>query len=284
MDMKEVGPGVTAFLRHAEGANVGLISTADGPVLVDTTSSPADMQELLDAASLPASEVCLVINTHFHTDHTWGNQLFDCPIVAHRLCREWMEAKLVEDWTVEAIEASLAQVEIQDPDSARMTRQKLTDLRITLPTQVFDDEWELEVGGVRIDLVHVGGHTSGATVVHLPAAAVLFAGDLVFEGRYPYLADADLSALISELKRLPELGARVIVPGHGSLCGEQEVLALVEYLEAATACIADHLAHGHSLEQAMADPGYPRYVCPGVEGRREDNVRAVYTKLASPPR
>lgn len=52
-------------------------------------------------------------------------------------------------------------------------RQKLTDLGITLPTQVFNDRWELEVGGVRIDLVHVGGHTPGATVVHLPAAGVL---------------------------------------------------------------------------------------------------------------
>jgi len=62
------------------------------------------------------------------------------------------------------------------------------------------------------------------------------------------------------------------------------VLALVEYLEAATACIADHLAHGHSLEQAMADPGCARYVCPGVERRREDNVRAIYAKLASPSR
>ena len=91
MQMMEVSPGVVAFVRPTEGANASLIRTGEGIVIVDTTSCAADMMGLLDVARASPAEACLAINTHQHSDHTWGNQLFDCPIVAHRLCREAME-------------------------------------------------------------------------------------------------------------------------------------------------------------------------------------------------
>ena len=278
MEIVEVSPGVTAFVRPDEGANAGLIRTADGVVIVDTTSSPPDMQKLLDAAEVSPSEARLVINTHSHSDHTWGNQLFDCPILAHRLCCERMVANLAGPWSAEAIEASITEGEKTDPDWARETREKLADLRIALPTEVFDDRRELEIGGVRLEVIHFGAHTSDSTVVWLPETKVLFAGDLIFEGRYPHLGDADVSALIAALKRLPEFGARVIVPGHGVLCGEAEVAALVDYLEAAWARTADHLAQGHSEDEAVADPNYPRYGEGNTE-RLEANIRAMYAQL-----
>lgn len=280
MEIVEVSPGVIAFVRLDEGANVGLIRTADGVVVVDTTSSPPDMQELLDATGVSASEARLVINTHSHGDHTWGNQFFDCPILAHRLCRERMVANLAGPWSAEAIKASIAEGEKTDPDWAREAREKLADLRITLPTEVFDDRRELEIGGVRLEVIHFGAHTPDSTVVWLPEAKVLFAGDLIFEGRYPYLGDADVPALIAALKRLPKFGAQVIVPGHGVLCGKAEIAALVDYLEAAWALTADHLAQGHSEDEAIADPNYPRYG-KGTTERLHENIRVMYAQLVS---
>jgi cyclase len=104
MEIVEVSPGVIAFVRPPdEGANAGLIHAADGVVVVDTTSCAPDMQELLDAAGVSAPEARIVINTHVHSDHTWGNQLFDCPILAHRMCREKMESNLSGPWSAEAI-------------------------------------------------------------------------------------------------------------------------------------------------------------------------------------
>ena len=278
MKIVEVSPGVTAFVRPDEGANIGLIRTADGVVIVDTASSPPDTQKLLDAAGVSASEARLVINTHSHGDHTWGNQLFDCPILAHRLCREKMVANLAGPWSAEAIEESIAEGEKTDPDWARDARENLADLRITLPTEVFDDRRELEIGGVRFQVIHFGAHTPDSTVVWLPEAKVLFAGDLIFAGRYPYLDDADVLALIAALKRLPEFGAQVIVPGHGVLCGEAEIAALVDYLETAWARTADHLAQGHSEDEAVADPNYPPYG-EGITERLEANIRAIYAQL-----
>jgi cyclase len=251
-----------------------MVHTGDGPIVVDTTWCATEMQELLEAAGASASEARLVVNTHYHSDHTWGNQIFDCPILAHRLCQERMAANLAGPWSAEAIEGMIAERGKTDPDWARKAREKLADLRITIPTEVFDDRRELEVGSVRIEVIHVGAHTPDSAVVWLPGPRVLFAGDLIFEGCYPYLGDADVQGLTAALKRLPRFGARTIVPGHGQLCGEAEIAALVDYLEATWARTADHLAQGHSEDEAAADPDYPRYA-EGWPELYEGNIRLM---------
>jgi cyclase len=281
METIEVSPGVIAFVRPDDGANAGLIRTADGVVVVDTTSCASDVQELLDEAGVAASEARLVVNTHFHSDHTWGNQLFDCPILAHRLCRETMEDALAKEWAPEAIEDFLTDGEKPDPDWAREARRKWADLRITLPTEVFEDRRDLEIGGVRIEVIHLDAHTPDTAVVWLPEARVLFAGDLIFEGRYPFLYDADVRAWIAVLKRLPEFDAQVVVPGHGLLCGEAEIAALLDYLEATWARTADHLAQGHTADEAAADPNYPRYAVGPTEHLHEENIRVMHAQLVA---
>jgi cyclase len=115
--------------------------------------------------------------------------------------------------------------------------------------------------------------------VWLGDAGVLLAGDLIFEGRYPYIGDADIPELIAALKRLPRFGAGVIVPGHGSLCGDAGVAALLAYLEGTWGRTIDHLAQGHSEDEAAADPGYPRYAESGAERLHEANIRIVYRQL-----
>lgn len=281
MEIAEINPGVIAFIRPDEGANAGLIRTADGAVVVDTTSWPANMRGLLNAAGVAASEARLVINTHAHADHTWGNQLLDCPILAHRLCRARMEANLSGAWSAEAIAAYIAELEKTDPDQAHEVREKLVDLCITLPTETFDERRDLESSGVRIEVIHVGAHTPGSAVVWLSEVKVLFAGDLIFEGRYPYLGDADVPALIAALKRLPQFRAQVIVPGHGRLCGEPEIAALANYLETTWARTAHHVTRGHSEEEAATDPDCPRYAETGTERFHKENIRLMYIQLTS---
>jgi cyclase len=279
MEIVQVSESAIAYLRPEEGANAGLVRTADGLVVVDTTSCAADMQELLEASGATPGQVRLVINTHSHSDHTWGNQLFGCPILAHRLCAERMRANLGGAWQMEALQASIAERGASDPDWAREMRQKLVGLRITLPTETFEERRDLEIGGVRLQVIHVDAHSPGSSVVWLPEEGVFYAGDLVFQGRYPYIGDADLPELIAALKRLPDFGARAIVPGHGLLCDEAEIAALRDYLEGTWARTIDHLAQGHSVEEAIADPGYPRYAEKAAERYHEANIRLVFAQL-----
>ncbi len=278
MELTKVAPGVTAAIRP-EGANVGLIETGEGLVVVDTTSWPQEIRALLYAAERAPADAHLVVNTHFHSDHTWGNQVFNCPILAHRLCREQMAANMVEAWSASAIAAYLEELERNDPEQAGEVREKLSQLRITLPTEVFEKRRTLELGGVTLEIVHLDAHTSDSSVVWLPESRVLFTGDLIFEGRYPYLHDADVPALIDVLKKqIPTFGAAAIVPGHGQICGMAELTALIDYLETTWTLTTLHVAQGHTFEETIADPAYPHYSA-GAERLHEPNVRLMYERL-----
>lgn len=281
MQVQELGHGVIAFVRPQEGANAGLIRTAEGVIVVDTTSSARDMQVLLDAVGVSSAEVCLVINTHLHGDHTWGNQLFDCPILAHRLCREGMAANLEGPWKMENILASIAERERAEPQwAAAEMRQTVQGLRIVLPGETFEQRRDLSIGGVPLQVIHMGGHTRGSSVVWLPEAGVLMSGDLLFVGRYPFLGDADIPALITALGRLLEFEAQAIVPGHGPLCDGAAVEAMRSYLQETWSRTVDHLAAGHTADEAAADAGYPRYAEEGAGRYHTTNIRLMYAQLA----
>ncbi len=187
MEMHEVSPGVMVFI-HPEGrSNCGMIHTTEGVVLIDTTARPADIQCYLALAGISPAEVCQIIITHSHSDHTSGIPLFDCPILAHKLTLQ------------------------------RIRKRGTERARQQLPTETFADRVDMEIGGVKFEVIHIGGHTPGSSVVWLPETRVLFAGDLIFEGRYPFLATANVPELMDALRKLPDFGAVVIVPGHGIL-------------------------------------------------------------------
>ena len=85
MEIIRIDSHTTAFIRSVEGVNAGLIHTPAGMILIDTTSSPAEVKALFTAVGANLEEVRMVINTHFHSDHTWGNQVFSCPICGAQL-------------------------------------------------------------------------------------------------------------------------------------------------------------------------------------------------------
>lgn len=249
MEMHQVAAGVIAFL-HPEGrSSCGLIHTTAGVVLVDTTARPVDIQACLDLAQVTPDEVCMVLITHSHSDHTSGIPFFECPILAHKLTRQ------------------------------RIRKRGTERARNQVPTDTFEERRELEIGGVKLEMIHLGGHTPGSSVVWLPDERILFAGDLIFQGRYPFLATANVEKLMGALRWLPSLGARVIVPGHGVLCGNEELLRQLAYIEATWERTAEHIAQGHSLEETINDPDYPRYSALGYEKLHPWNIKVIYQQL-----
>jgi cyclase len=279
MEMIEVAPGAIAFVRPKEGANASLIRTREGIVVIDTTSCSADMRALLDAAGVSPGEVCLVINTHQHSDHTWGNQVFSSPILAHRLCKEAMAAQLEGDWRMDTLRASIRERAEREPGWVAEMQRKVDGLEITLPTETFEVRRALDIGGLRIDVIHMGGHSPGASVVWLPTENVLFSGDLLFVERYPFIGDADIPDLLSALQRLLRFETETIVPGHGPLCGKAEIQGMLDYIRGTWERTVDHLAQGHTADKAASDPGYPRYAEGAAERYHETNIRVMYERL-----
>lgn len=249
-------------------------------ILINSTSSPSEIRGLLEAVGASVGEVRLVINTHSHSDHTWGNQVFSCPILAHRLCKRLMKSALKRFWSPAALQADLAEMEKTDPKKAEEFHQVLEELNIKLPDQIFEGRFEGELSGVNYELIHIGGHTPNSSIVWLPEKELLYASDLIFQGRYPYIFDADIPAWIDALDHLLEFNAKAIIPGHGVMCGEAEIITLRQYLQHTWELTQEHIRLGHRLKETQADPGYPVFPGEKYERLHQANIRYMYGKLA----
>lgn len=248
MEIHKLSHGVTAFISPRGGPSSGLIQTVDGYVVVDTTSSPAHIQECLDAVNVSPCDVCLVFITHSHTDHSGGISYFDCPVLAHKLTYQRV-----------------------------IKREKSKEIP-NVPTEWFEGNHHLDIGGVQFEFMHTGGHTPGSSVVWLPEARVLFAGDMIYGSRYPILAPANIQQLVGVLRWLPVIGAEVIVPGHGHLCGNEEVAKQLAYIETTWRRTEEHISQGHSIEETLADANYPRYSNVGTN-LHDGNIKAMYKQI-----
>jgi cyclase len=95
----------------------------------------------------------------------------------------------------------------------------------------FDERLDLYVDDTKVELQFVGpAHTTNDVVAWLPQQRVLFAGDLVFNGGTPFVVMGSVSGALDALERLRHLGADVIVPGHGPVCGVESIDEQVAYL------------------------------------------------------
>lgn len=210
--------------------NVTLVVGDGGALLVDTLSHDQQARELLAAVRTVTSAPLIVVNTHHHFDHAFGNAVVadgtgggeppqDAPIWGHEeaaaqlrdngtvLQRRWYEEILPQDL---AFADALGQVVIRPPD------------------HVVHRESTLDLGGRPVTLRHLGrGHTGGDLVVEIPDADAVVAGDLVEEGAPPGFQDAypmswpdTLAALLAGVRPRTR-----IVPGHGAVVGPDFVRA-----------------------------------------------------------
>lgn len=192
-------------------SNAGVIVTPAGVVVVDALGSPAVAADLLEAIRrVTPLSVRYVILTHYHADHIYGLQVFKdqgATVLAHEAGREYLQS-------------DTAQLRLQ------ATRESLAPWVDGKTRLVAADRWlradeVLELGGVRLQLRHVGpAHTPEDLTVFVEGARVLFAGDLAFRGRIPYVGQADSRGWIAALTRLIDSAPAAIVPGHGPLSTE----------------------------------------------------------------
>ena len=189
-------------------SNAGFVVTMDGVVVIDALGSPQLARELIaEVRQRTGKAVTHVILTHYHADHIYGLQEFKragAKIIAHRAAREYLNS----DTARLRLEAS------------RVELAPWIDANTHL---VPADEWidgplEMAVGGVRLLLQPVGpAHTPEDLVVFLPSEKVLFAGDIVFRGRVPFIGQADSRHWIAALDTVLAFDARAVVPGHGPI-------------------------------------------------------------------
>ncbi len=260
---REVGPGVFVRRYRTFDENVGLVVGADACLLVDTRSShPQGAQILRDIRAVTDLRPTVVVNTHCHFDHCYGNAvMLPCEIWGHEACALELRAN------GEARRRDLL------PTLPRDLASEVEDVEIVPPDHLVRDHRSIRVGGRAVELRHVGrGHTDGDLVVLVPDAHVLFAGDLVEEGAPPSFGDAFPLDWPATATRVAALASGPVVPGHGKVVDR----AYVERQAADLATIAAEARAAH--EQGIPEVQAARLV-PLPREMAGDAIARAYAQL-----
>jgi glyoxylase-like metal-dependent hydrolase (beta-lactamase superfamily II) len=245
----EIGDRVFVRRYRFFDQNIVVVLDRGEALLVDTRTTQVQAREILDdLRALGAPRVAVVVNTHGHYDHVFGNHVFrPAPIWGHERCvamieRDGGRQRETAAGEVPDLAAEIAAVELDPPD------------------RTFTDRATIAIGNRPVELAHLGrGHTDNDIVVRVADADVLCAGDLLENGAPPYFGDGfpiDWPATAAALLDLT--GERtIVVPGHGNHAGR----AFVETSLAALRDVAALAGRVHAgeldLEAAIASAPYP---------------------------
>jgi glyoxylase-like metal-dependent hydrolase (beta-lactamase superfamily II) len=161
-----------------------------------------------------------VVNTHYHFDHVFGNGEFvkmNATIISHTACKKRME---------ETGHGTLKGV-----GHYGLTEQDMKGTQLAYPTVSFKDTMVLDLGNLEVKLLHPGpSHTTGSVLVVVPGDNVLFAGDILFTDRHPFMGDADIDGWVKSLDYIITLEVEKIIPGHGPLSSKKDVADMKAYI------------------------------------------------------
>ncbi|HVO73174.1 MAG TPA: MBL fold metallo-hydrolase [Ignavibacteriaceae bacterium] len=251
--IEKIKEGIFAAINKPGGfaiSNSGIIDLGDVVLVFDTFISPEAAEDLKRAAEqLTLKPVKYVINSHYHNDHIRGNQVFEnAVIIATSETRDLIQKNEPEELDYEKstvdqnINNCLKKLE-EEKDSANLEEDQMwlgyykaikgsfNNYKITLPNFTIDDS--LYIHGTKrraVIFTNGKGHTESDLVLWLPEDKVLFAGDLVFAQRHPWLGDGSITGWINYLNKLSELRADVIIPGHGPLTNNNGIDSMIKYI------------------------------------------------------
>lgn len=186
--------------------NIGLVLGDGAALVIDTRSTHVQALEILaHVRELTSAPVTVVVDTHGHFDHAYGNHVFrPATIWGHERCVTFIER---------TGEARRPKIALEEPGLAA----DLQEVVIDPPDRTFVEAATIEVGGRAVELRFLGrGHTDHDIVITVPGTGVLWAGDLLENGAVPFFGDGyplDWPATASAVASL--VGDGVVVPGHG---------------------------------------------------------------------
>ena len=234
---EQVAPGI--YMLVGAGGNIGVSAGEDGVFMIDDQFAPLTDRITAAVAALSDQPIRLLINTHWHGDHTGGNENLGKQgvlIVAH----DNVYARMSRDTEIGAFN----QVVPAAPEAA-------------LPVITFNDNVTFRLNGEEIRAVHYShSHTDGDSVIQFVNANVLHTGDIWFNGYYPFIdvsSGGSIDGVIGSIRTLIDLADdnTRIIPGHGPLGDKQGMQEYLEMLEAVQTRMKKLIAEGKSLEQII---------------------------------
>jgi cyclase len=295
-----VADGIYAWIGAGGDSNAGAVDTPHGLLAIDAQQYPRLARQFRNALQATTGKpIRALINTHCHLDHTAGNIVFaDVPILAHDRTLAAMHANLGPKggahWTISDYATKIKMLFGQnlfdlvpeaDPAQAwfrqRIGLPDYDTMTIAPPTETFADQFTFHLPDDTMHLNYWGpAHCDGDIVVRLVKRKVVFLGDLLFHGRFPWLGDCDLSGLIDRLARVLTLDVEVVIPGHGMPTDLAQVARFRDMLVALRAAVDGAIRAGVSEEAAVREVRLPQYAdIPRYTDWLPHDVRAAYRYL-----
>jgi glyoxylase-like metal-dependent hydrolase (beta-lactamase superfamily II) len=233
-----VAAGIAMLM--GSGGNIGVFAGEDGVFLIDDQYAPLTDKVRGAIDEISDRPMRFLLNTHWHGDHTGGNENLGKAgvlIVAHDNVR----TALKQEQFLEILDLSVP----PSPPAA-------------LPVVTFSDTLTFHMNGEVVYAFHVPlAHTDGDSIVHFRHSNVVHVGDILFNGIYPYIDYAiggSIDGMIEAGKAVLAIvdGDTKIIPGHGPLADREDLARSVAMLEGVRAKIAPLKAAGKSLEEVIA--------------------------------
>ena len=263
----EVASGI--FMLVGQGGNLGLSVGEDGAFLVDDQFAPLSGKIMAAIGELTDAPVEFLVNTHWHGDHTGGNEAFGAAgavIVAHDNVRVRMSTEQFMEIFNQTVPPS--------PD-------------IALPIVTFSDALTFHYNGETIHAFHPGpAHTDGDVILHFAEADVFHMGDNFFNGFYPFVdvgSNGDIDGMIAAGYRvlaMSDSDSRII-PGHGPLATRDDLRDWLRVVRDTRESIQALIDQGMSEDEVVAANPTAEYDDSHGGGfmNPETYTRLVYTSL-----
>jgi len=217
--------------------NIGAIELKNYVLVVDSTISAEYSKIFRDSLeSQVRVPVRKLVLTHYHSDHTLGIPVFkDCEIIASK---------------------------------------HYTRLRRSIkyqPTITFENSYVIEDEDLKVELVLAGGHTRDSSYIYFPAEKTLFSGDLIFAKTFFYAGDPTFNpeTWLDALKELLAMEIQIVIPGHGPVCGKEEIATYVDFFEDMCSIVKERVMAGAKKKEVLKYERFPEFYPEYRKGVRE---------------
>jgi glyoxylase-like metal-dependent hydrolase (beta-lactamase superfamily II) len=260
------------YMLTGAGGNIGALVGDDGILIIDDQFAPLSPKIHEALAKLSPKPVKFLVNTHYHGDHTGGNEIFGREgsiIVAQENVRKRLSERQV--------------IELFKMDNPPAPKE-------ALPVITFTEDVGLHLDGEDLRVFHVpNAHTDGDSLIYFSKANVLHAGDTLFNGFYPFIdvgGGGSINGMIGSADKV--LGMinddTKIIPGHGPLATPKDLKAFRDMLATVRDNVAKLVKEGKSADEVVA--AQPAKDVDAVWGKgflkAEQFVRIVYSDLSRP--
>lgn len=270
VEVKTVPVTENIYMLQGEGGNIGVSAGKDGVFLIDDQYAPLTPKIQSAISEISDQPIKFLLNTHWHYDHTGGNEnLGKSGVVI--VAQDEVYTRMSTDQFIEAFKRKIP----ASPPEA-------------LPKITFNDTATFHLNGQTISAFHVApAHTDGDTVIHFPKADVIHTGDIYFNGLYPFIDTSSGGSIAGMIQATEETLALAgnntkIIPGHGPLSNRAELEVYRQMLVDVKTKTEKAIAKGTTLEEFIASKPTAKYDAAWGKGflKPSQFLTIVYNSLA----